>query len=137
VKDVGEPCAGEPHARFDGRGLETERDRVTAPVLDPTNLHVDPGLDSSERTLRWTALRQSHPCRYRHPQHQRRARLRTGPRPGRRTPTQAHPRTGRARPTALQRPRQDRPADRRPLRCRSRSCLCHGWAGVNGRLRAR
>ncbi len=25
VNDVGEPCAGEPHARFDGRGLETER----------------------------------------------------------------------------------------------------------------
>jgi hypothetical protein len=38
VKGVGEPCAGEPHARFDGRGLETERDSVTAPVPDPTNL---------------------------------------------------------------------------------------------------
>jgi hypothetical protein len=38
VNDVGEPCAGEPHARFDGRGLETERNRVTAPVPDPTNL---------------------------------------------------------------------------------------------------
>ncbi len=24
VKNVGKPCAGEPHARFDGRGLETE-----------------------------------------------------------------------------------------------------------------
>ena len=37
VNDVGEPCAGEPHARFDGRGLETERKRyVTAPVPDPT-----------------------------------------------------------------------------------------------------
>ena len=24
VNDVGEPCAGEPHARFEGRGLETE-----------------------------------------------------------------------------------------------------------------
>ena len=24
VKNVGEPCAGEPHARFDGEGLETE-----------------------------------------------------------------------------------------------------------------
>ena len=23
VKDVGEPCAGEPHARFDGRAEET------------------------------------------------------------------------------------------------------------------
>ncbi len=25
VNDVGEPCAGEPHARFDGRQLETEQ----------------------------------------------------------------------------------------------------------------
>jgi hypothetical protein len=25
VNDVGEPCAGEPHARFDGRGLETKQ----------------------------------------------------------------------------------------------------------------
>ena len=25
VNDVGEPCAGEPHARFDGGRLETER----------------------------------------------------------------------------------------------------------------
>jgi hypothetical protein len=39
VKGVGEPCAGEPHARFDGRGLETERYGVTAPAPDPTNLH--------------------------------------------------------------------------------------------------
>jgi hypothetical protein len=26
VKNVGKPCAGKPHARFDGRGLETGRD---------------------------------------------------------------------------------------------------------------
>ena len=26
VKNVGKPCAGEPHARFDGRGLETGRE---------------------------------------------------------------------------------------------------------------
>ena len=38
MKGVGEPCAGEPHARFDGRGLETERTSVTAPAPDPTNL---------------------------------------------------------------------------------------------------
>ena len=38
MKGVGEPCAGEPHARFDGRGLETERISVTAPAPDPTNL---------------------------------------------------------------------------------------------------
>ena len=25
VKNVGKPCAGEPHARFDGRELETEQ----------------------------------------------------------------------------------------------------------------
>src|SRR3954469_14133228 len=25
VNGVGKPCAGEPHARIDGRGLETER----------------------------------------------------------------------------------------------------------------
>jgi hypothetical protein len=29
VNDVGEPCAGEPHARFDGRGLETEVRNLT------------------------------------------------------------------------------------------------------------
>ena len=40
MKGVGEPCAGEPHARFDGRGLETERYGVTAPAPDPTNLHL-------------------------------------------------------------------------------------------------
>ena len=39
MKGVGEPCAGEPHARFDGRGLETERFGVTAPTPDPTNLN--------------------------------------------------------------------------------------------------
>ncbi len=37
VNDVGEPCAGEPHARFDGRGLETGRKHCrTAPAPDPT-----------------------------------------------------------------------------------------------------
>ena len=30
VNDVGEPCAGEPHARFDGRELETEPRLATA-----------------------------------------------------------------------------------------------------------
>ncbi len=35
MKNVGKPCAGEPHARFDGRGLETGRQRGTAPVPDP------------------------------------------------------------------------------------------------------
>ena len=38
VNDVGEPCAGEPHARFDGRGLETEARNLTtdAAVAQPT-----------------------------------------------------------------------------------------------------
>ena len=44
MKGVGEPCAGEPHARFDGRGLETERNSVTAPAPDPTNLRSTPEL---------------------------------------------------------------------------------------------
>ena len=35
VKNVGEPCAGEPHARFDGEGLETEPP-ATAPAPHPT-----------------------------------------------------------------------------------------------------
>ena len=34
MKGVGEPCAGEPHARFDGRGLETER--YASPRQPPT-----------------------------------------------------------------------------------------------------
>jgi len=29
VKGVGEPCAGEPHARFDGGELEKERPMAT------------------------------------------------------------------------------------------------------------
>ena len=44
MKGVGEPCAGEPHARFDGRGLETERYGVTAPAPDPTILTVQSGV---------------------------------------------------------------------------------------------
>ena len=47
MKGVGEPCAGKPHARFDGRGLETERFGVTAPAPDPTNL-------TSSEPLFWT-----------------------------------------------------------------------------------
>jgi hypothetical protein len=35
VNGVGEPCAGEPHARFDGRGLARGNLRHQ-PVLDPT-----------------------------------------------------------------------------------------------------
>ena len=63
VKDVGEPCAGEPHARFEGEGLETGNDAMarghgrrretvrderhclplcTAPALHPTATSIDP-----------------------------------------------------------------------------------------------
>src|ERR1700739_1380750 len=38
VKNVGEPCAGKPHARFDGEGLETEPP-ATAPAPHPTSTH--------------------------------------------------------------------------------------------------
>ena len=38
MKGVGEPCAAQPHARFDGRELETECHRITAPAPDPTQL---------------------------------------------------------------------------------------------------
>ena len=40
VKNVGKPCAGEPHARFDGRGLETGRD-LRKPRQSPTLLVRD------------------------------------------------------------------------------------------------
>ena len=41
VKDVGEPCAGEPHARFDGGREETNAnrhhpERRQAPLAYPT-----------------------------------------------------------------------------------------------------
>ena len=47
VKNVGEPCAGKPHARFDGEGLETE---PTRPPRQPFTL-----LD----------LEYANPCHYR------------------------------------------------------------------------
>jgi hypothetical protein len=51
VNDVGEPCAGEPHARFDGRGLETRRKYyVGAPAPDPTRGREIDGL-----LTRWPA----------------------------------------------------------------------------------
>ena len=37
MKDVGEPCAGEPHARFDGEGLETEQELPRQPLTQPTS----------------------------------------------------------------------------------------------------
>ncbi len=33
VNDVGKPCAGEPHARFDGRELETEHNLAMATAV--------------------------------------------------------------------------------------------------------
>ena len=38
VNNVGEPYAGEPHARFDGRGLETGHDNVSP--RQPPTLHA-------------------------------------------------------------------------------------------------
>jgi hypothetical protein len=35
VNDVGEPCAGEPHARFDGRELETEQQATVTGTGQP------------------------------------------------------------------------------------------------------
>src|SRR5665648_946442 len=47
VKGVGEPCAGEPHARFDGRGLEAQRTSVTAPAPVRTRVVlVRPGAEA-------------------------------------------------------------------------------------------
>jgi hypothetical protein len=43
VKNVGEPCAGKPHARFDGRALETEQSWQpnTAALGKPRDLSPD------------------------------------------------------------------------------------------------
>ena len=38
MKNVGKPCAGEPHARFDGRGLETGRDLRNRASPRPSHL---------------------------------------------------------------------------------------------------
>ena len=83
VNDVGEPCAGEPHARFDGRALETEqpgralrfpgrwpttpprrpgreppcRPTATAPALDPTPAQERPHRPHS-RSADWGAASQ-------------------------------------------------------------------------------
>ena len=48
VKNVGKPCAGEPHARFDGRGLETGRDHAE-PRQSPTLLDRDLGCGGAGR----------------------------------------------------------------------------------------
>ena len=53
VKNVGEPCAGEPLARFEvaAGGNQTSRAStcraVQAPLADPTALHVQPGIVAS------------------------------------------------------------------------------------------
>jgi hypothetical protein len=36
VKDVGKPCAGEPHARIEAAGTGNGASHATAPVPDPT-----------------------------------------------------------------------------------------------------
>ena len=54
VKNVGEPCAGEPHARIDGGREETgqsgQQPRGQAPLAYPTNLpHADRRVMPSRR----------------------------------------------------------------------------------------
>jgi hypothetical protein len=52
VKDVGEPCAGEPHARFDGGQEETSASRPRpcgAPRLPTTRHNPEPSTVSSRR----------------------------------------------------------------------------------------
>jgi hypothetical protein len=52
VNDVGKPCAGEPHARFDGRELETEqRSGQGHEVKDPRgNPAVTGGFETYRRS---------------------------------------------------------------------------------------
>lgn len=40
LKGFGEPCAEEPHARFDGRRLETEPYGVTSPAPTPASFRA-------------------------------------------------------------------------------------------------
>src|SRR5688500_336998 len=50
VNDVGEPCAGEPNARFDGRGPETGATYCrTAPAPDPTRPRSNERIRASPR----------------------------------------------------------------------------------------
>lgn len=53
VNGVGKPCAGEPHARFDGRELETEhRSDQSHEVKDPRgNPAVTRGFETYRRSL--------------------------------------------------------------------------------------
>ena len=46
VNGVGKPCAGKPHARFDGRGLETEQ---------PDNDHRGEAATDRETRGKWAA----------------------------------------------------------------------------------
>lgn len=53
MNDVGQPCEGEPHARLDGEGLETDRDprrRTEPPVGNPGTRQ--PGLTDTQPTPR-------------------------------------------------------------------------------------
>ena len=63
MKDLGKPGAGEPHARFDERGLETEpglgTQRLQPTCLDSTGpIATAPALDSTPTSgalLTWAA----------------------------------------------------------------------------------
>ena len=51
VNGVGKPCAGEPHARFDGRELETEQRSTRATAMKDIrgNLAVTSGSETYRR----------------------------------------------------------------------------------------
>jgi hypothetical protein len=65
VNDVGEPCAGEPHARFDGRVLETEhpgqghrsgttgRETAGTKAAGPTPRYMSPRQRPTLHSRRW------------------------------------------------------------------------------------
>ncbi len=50
VNGVGKPCAGEPHARFDGRELETEQRSDQATEMKDTR--GNPAVTSGSETYR-------------------------------------------------------------------------------------
>ena len=66
MNDVGEPCAGEPHARFDGRGLETEHDECHRASPRPDIAVPEPAFDPATTDRRHVLLRTlGFSCNYR------------------------------------------------------------------------
>jgi hypothetical protein len=54
VNGVGKPCAGEPHARFDGRELETEQRSTRATEMK--DARGNPAVTSGSETYRRCSL---------------------------------------------------------------------------------